>query len=64
MSDMGLPVCDLCNIELLPQKTYFTYLGHAFHTLLPRCPTCGQVYIDEELVKGRIAQVEMGLEDK
>jgi hypothetical protein len=31
---------------------------------LPRCPVCGQVYIGEKLVKGRMAHVEMGLEDK
>jgi len=56
--------CDLCEAELKPQKTHFTYLGHAFQAELPRCPLCGQVYIDEELVKGRMAQVEMELEDK
>jgi hypothetical protein len=29
-----------------------------------RCPECGQVYSPEDLVKGRIAAVEMQLEDK
>jgi uncharacterized C2H2 Zn-finger protein len=56
--------CDRCDAALTPQKTHFTYLGHAFQTELPRCPKCGQVYIDEELVKGRMAHVEMELEDK
>ena len=56
--------CDSCDVELVPQKTHFTYLGHAFQAELPRCPVCGQVYIDEKLVKGRMAQVEMELEDK
>ena len=56
--------CDYCDIALAEQKTHFTYLGHAFQTVLPRCPRCGQVYIDEEIVKGRMAQVEMELEDK
>ena len=56
--------CDHCDAALTPQKTHFTYLGHAFHTNLPRCPICGQVYIDEEMVKGRMAKVEMELEDK
>ncbi|MCL1873010.1 MAG: hypothetical protein FWF85_02700 [Clostridiales bacterium] len=56
--------CDYCNVELEPQKTHFTYLGHAFHAEIPCCPKCGQVYIDEELVKGRMARVEMELEDK
>jgi len=56
--------CDRCDTALIEQKTHFTYLGHAFQTVLPRCPKCGQVYIDEEIVKGRMAQVEMDLEDK
>ena len=56
--------CDLCQAELTKQKTHFTYLGHAFQAELPRCPQCGQVYIDEDVVKGRMAQVEMELEDK
>lgn len=56
--------CDSCDIALKPAKTHFTYLGHAFQTELPRCPKCGQVFITEDLVKGRMAQVEMELEDK
>jgi Zn-finger nucleic acid-binding protein len=56
--------CDRCDIALEPRKTHFTYLGHAFQTELPRCPKCGQVYIDEEFAKGRMAHVEMELEDK
>jgi len=56
--------CDHCDMALTLQKTHFTYLGHAFQAELPRCPNCGQVYIDEKLVKGRISQVEMELEDK
>jgi Zn-finger nucleic acid-binding protein len=56
--------CDLCNVELTARKTHFTYLGHAFQAELPCCPQCGQVYIDEEVVKGRMARVEMELEDK
>ena len=57
-------ICDLCDAEMLPQKTHFSYLGHAFSTELPTCPVCGQVCIDEKLVKGRMAEVEMELEDK
>jgi hypothetical protein len=46
------------------KKTDFTYLGHSFFTEVPRCPECGQVFISEELVKNRISEVEMQLEDK
>ena len=57
-------ICDRCKLEMTPQKTHFSYLGHAFSTDIPTCPGCGQVYIDEQLAKGRMAQVEMELEDK
>ena len=57
-------ICSLCSEELVESKTTFSYMKYTFYADLPRCPVCGQVYIDEELVKGRIAEVEMELEDK
>jgi len=57
-------ICHKCQKELEPKKTYFSYLGHTFFTDILKCPQCGEVYIPEELAKGRIAQVEMELEDK
>jgi YgiT-type zinc finger domain-containing protein len=57
-------ICYKCNKELELKKTDFTYLGHSFFTEVPRCPECGLVFISEELVKGRISEVEMQLEDK
>jgi len=57
-------ICNRCQEELQLQRTYFTYLGHSFYADVPRCPRCGQVYIPEEMAKGRIAGVEMQLEDK
>jgi YgiT-type zinc finger domain-containing protein len=57
-------ICFQCNKELELKKTDFTYLGHSFFTELPRCPRCGMVYVSEELVKDRISEVEMQLEDK
>ena len=57
-------ICHKCNEELVLQRTDFTYLGHAFFTDLPRCPKCGQVFISEDLVRGRISDVETQLEDK
>lgn len=56
--------CDCCKLELEPRETHFSYLGHAFSAVLPACPSCGLVFIDEQLAKGRIAEVEMELEDK
>lgn len=57
-------ICCSCQKEMIPQKTDFTYLGHSFYTDVLRCPECGNVYIPEQLVKGRMAEVEMELEDK
>jgi len=57
-------ICCKCRKELELIKTDFTYLGHSFFTEVPKCPECGLVYISEELVKGRISDVEMQMEDK
>jgi len=57
-------ICSLCNLELVPANANFSYLGHSFRSEVPRCPGCGQVYIPEDLVKGRMAEVEKELEDK
>ena len=56
--------CRRCGIDMEPAETYFEYLGHDFHTKAPRCPKCGQVYIPEDLAKGKIAEVERTMEDK
>jgi hypothetical protein len=48
-------ICYKCKKELQPTKTYLSYLGHSFFTDMLKCP---------ELVQGRIADVEMQLEDK
>ena len=57
-------VCCKCDKNMEPAKTQFSYLGHAFSTEVLRCPSCGQVFIPEELARGRMSEVEMTLEDK
>jgi hypothetical protein len=57
-------ICYKCQKELELKKTNFSYLGHIFFTEVPRCPECGLVFISEDLVKGRISEVEMQMEDK
>jgi len=64
MADDKILICFKCQKALEMKKTNFTYLGHSFFTEIPRCPGCGMVYISEELVRGRISEVEMQLEDK
>jgi truncated hemoglobin YjbI len=57
-------ICCKCKKELALKKTNFSYLVHTFYTDVPTCPECGIVFISEELVKGRMSDVEMQLEDK
>ena len=56
--------CRRCKLQMVPEQTFFDYIGHNFHTDLMRCPKCGEVYIPEKLVKGRMSEVERELEDK
>jgi len=57
-------ICYKCQKELELKKTDFSYLDHSFFTEVPVCPECGLVFISEDLVKGRISEVEMQMEDK
>ncbi len=56
--------CYRCSIPLEIMDTNFSYLGRSFKHPVPRCPKCGQVYIDKELAKGKMAMVESNFEDK
>jgi predicted RNA-binding Zn-ribbon protein involved in translation (DUF1610 family) len=64
MAEEKAIICYNCKIELQLIKTYMSYLGHSFYAEILKCPQCGEVYIPEELAKGRIADVETQLEDK
>ena len=64
MEEKQTKICNRCNVDMKPMKVGFSYLGHSFHAETLRCPSCGQVFIPEELVKGRMVEVEMELEDK
>lgn len=57
-------ICTACQCPLETKRVDFEYVGHTFFADALRCPVCGQVYLPEELVKGRVAEVEMQLEDK
>ena len=54
-------VCGACDVPLEMGKVEAFYLGQSFPVELPRCPSCGLVYVSEELALG---QVEQALEDK
>ncbi len=57
-------VCAACNVALDMGKVEATYLGQRFPVELPRCPSCGFVYVSEELALGKMLKVEQALEDK
>ncbi|MDR2356355.1 MAG: hypothetical protein LBE16_09230 [Clostridiales Family XIII bacterium] len=64
MAEKSIPICNPCKVKLKTFRTDFTYMGRSFSTETLRCPECGQIYLPEELVRGRMAEVEYALEDK
>jgi hypothetical protein len=56
--------CCLCDLDLEEGKVAFSYMGKIFNQEVPRCPSCGQVYISEEMVRSKIAEVEQIMEEK
>ena len=57
-------LCLKCNIPLEKGKVVISYMGNPFPVDLPRCAKCGQVFVEEDLAVGRMAEVEKALEDK
>jgi hypothetical protein len=57
-------ICVKCKEVLVEMKTELRYLDHSVNVDALRCPKCGQVCFSEELVRGRISEAEMTLEDK
>jgi RNase P subunit RPR2 len=56
--------CEKCRIPLSLGKVTVSYLGSEFPVELLRCPSCGTVFVPEELATGKMLQVEQALEDK
>ena len=57
-------ICQKCNEPMVLKRTGFTYIGRTFHTEVLQCPTCGLVFVPQDLVKGRMKEVESLMEDK
>ena len=64
MSENRKLVCGKCRVPLEPRRTAFQYLKYEAYEELPTCPVCGQVYLDEELVRTRMHDAEIEMEDK
>jgi len=56
--------CKKCHVALVIKRVNFGYLKQNFFADVPACPVCGQVYVSEELAKGKMAEVEKNLEEK
>lgn len=56
--------CAGCDCELVPMDVRARYLKSEFPTRVLACPVCGQIYISEALVFGKIDEVERTLEEK
>ncbi|HPR24370.1 MAG TPA: hypothetical protein PLM92_04200 [Bacillota bacterium] len=63
-NDAGTIVCTKCNVSMEPIDVTFKYLKRSFRHKVLRCSKCGQVYVPEDLAKGRMAEVEAALEEK
>jgi hypothetical protein len=57
-------VCAKHQVPLEPGKVELTYQGHTFPVDMLCCPICGQALIPEEVVRGKMLEVEQTLEDK
>ena len=57
-------ICGKCKVPLQMEKVTLTYLKHQMKHDFPKCPKCGQVYISEDIVNGKMKEVETTLEDK
>jgi ribosomal protein S27AE len=57
-------VCGKCGESLKMGTVEVAYMGSKYPVELPRCPSCGIVFIPEQLALGKMAQVEQLLEDK
>lgn len=63
MNDAEL-ICAKCNEKLQSKSVMFSYMKRTFSHEVPVCPKCGKVYISKELAEGKMAEVEILLEDK
>ena len=56
--------CFRCNVAMVSDKVFLSYLHSTFPTQLLKCPQCGLVHIDEEMIMKKALEVEMILEEK
>jgi len=57
-------VCTRCDLELVPKQVVLRYMGLDFNAEIPCCPSCGQPYLAEDIVRGKLKAAEQALEEK
>lgn len=57
-------ICDTCKINMEELEVQFSYLSRSFRHKVNRCPQCGQVCLSEDIVTGRMKEVEELMEEK
>lgn len=57
-------LCGKCGVEMIEKTAELQYLKYNFTHKVPTCPICGQVYISEKLVNGKIKNLEKNFEEK
>lgn len=64
MEEKQILICDRCKVEMEEIDANFSYLDRTFRHKVSRCPQCGQVVLSEDLVTGRMSEVEALIEEK
>lgn len=64
MDENRVLFCGKCGERLVLQKVMFSYMNRTFGHEVPTCPKCGRPYISRQLAEGKMAEVEVLLEDK
>ena len=64
MAEKQIMICDKCEVQMQEMDANFSYLDRTFRHKVLRCPQCGQVSLSEELVNGRMSEVEALIEEK
>ncbi|HHX14402.1 MAG TPA: hypothetical protein GX726_05560 [Clostridiales bacterium] len=64
MEEKPTLICSRCQLELEEAEAQFSYLNSSMRHKVKRCPSCGQVYLPESLVTGRMRELEDALEEK
>jgi len=56
--------CYRCDETLVSSKVFLQYLASSFPTQLLKCPKCGIIHIDENMIMTKAVDVEKTIEEK